>query len=91
MKLLNFQTGAFSYFGVAVSNYAASFEWLQQKTNQAYPDLDCMESYLEGLPQSLQNASALHQVASDLIRQNKTSGMNLLSDIKILPPVPRPT
>jgi 2-keto-4-pentenoate hydratase/2-oxohepta-3-ene-1,7-dioic acid hydratase in catechol pathway len=91
MKLLNFQTGAFSYFGVAAGNYVASFEWLQQKTSKAYPDLDCIESYLEGLPRSFHNASALHQAASELIRQNETSGMNLLPDVKILPPVPRPT
>lgn len=91
MKLLNFQIGGFSYFGVALKNYAISFEWLQQKTNHVFPELDSIESYLDGLPRSFDNASILHQAALDMIASNDTSGMNLLSDVKILPPVPRPT
>jgi 2-keto-4-pentenoate hydratase/2-oxohepta-3-ene-1,7-dioic acid hydratase in catechol pathway len=91
MKLLNFEIGKFSYFGVVVENYAVTFEFLQQKTNRIFSDLDSIESYLDGLPQSFDSALALLQTASEMIGKNETSGMHLLSEVKILPPIQRPT
>lgn len=90
MKLLNFETGGFSYFGLAVNNYVISLERLLQKTSRIFSNLDCIESYIDGLPRSFDNASVLHQAALEMIGKNETSGMNLLSEVKILPPVLRP-
>jgi 2-keto-4-pentenoate hydratase/2-oxohepta-3-ene-1,7-dioic acid hydratase in catechol pathway len=90
MKLLNFKTGGFSYFGVAVGKYAASFEWLCRKTNRMFPDLDSIGSYLESLPHSFNNASVLHQAATEMIGKNETSGMMPLTEVRILPPIARP-
>jgi 2-keto-4-pentenoate hydratase/2-oxohepta-3-ene-1,7-dioic acid hydratase in catechol pathway len=91
MKLLNYRIDKSSYFGLVINNYALSFEWLQQKTGRIFAELGSIESYLNGLPLSFDNASALNQAAMEMIGKNETGGMHRLTDIKILPPIARPT
>jgi len=47
-----------------INTVSSRYNWLLQKTNKAFPDLDSIESYLDGLLDSFENALSLHRAAS---------------------------
>lgn len=91
MKLLNFQIEGRALFGLVLENHAAGFGDLQRLTNDTYPHLNNIQKYLTHLPESETRAAALAQAARDLPSKVLDTIRRPLPDIKILPPVPRPT
>lgn len=90
MKLIRFKTQDRLLFGVAVGDHAASFHDVMHITGDRFPLLDDIMSYLSGLPESFAQADGLCQTARQKAAGKDFSGMHRLSDVRILPPVPRP-
>lgn len=78
-------------FGVVIDDYAISFERLQNYSDQYFPLLNNIYSYLQGLPESEQYARKLHAYAQKMIFENNVDSFFTLEKIRLLSPIPNPT
>jgi 2-keto-4-pentenoate hydratase/2-oxohepta-3-ene-1,7-dioic acid hydratase in catechol pathway len=91
MKLLNFKVNEKNYFGMVKGGLAVSFVALQSNHHTQFPDLDNIYAYLENLPQSFEHASLFKDLGTDFIKDRSVEGAYPLSEVRVLPPIPRPS
>jgi 2-keto-4-pentenoate hydratase/2-oxohepta-3-ene-1,7-dioic acid hydratase in catechol pathway len=91
MKLLNFEAEGNNHFGFVTGSYVVSFKSLQPEAEQESLTLDSVDNYLEQLPGSFNLASEISEKASSLIESGKTEQFYSLDQVRIRPPLMRPT
>ena len=75
---------------MVVDKYAVSFATLRDRANKDYRELNNIYTYLENLPESFEHAIELKDYADDLVKEGESEGIGLITNVKILPPMPRP-
>jgi len=92
LKLITFSVNnsRLEQFGTVIDNYAISFERLLEYSDQSFPLLNNIYSYLQGLPESEQFARKLHAYAQKMINKNNVDSFFTLENIQLLSPIPNP-
>jgi 2-keto-4-pentenoate hydratase/2-oxohepta-3-ene-1,7-dioic acid hydratase in catechol pathway len=92
LKLITFSVNnsELEQFGTVIDDYAISFERLQDYSDQSFPLLNNIYSYLQGLPESEQYARKLHAHAQKMVNENNVDSFFTLENIQLLSPIPNP-
>ncbi|GAA0361295.1 fumarylacetoacetate hydrolase family protein [Bacillus horti] len=92
MKLVTFSlnNSKMEQFGIVIDDYVISFERLRYHSNLFTPLLNNINSYLQGLPESEQDARKLHAHAQEMISENNIESFLKLEQVQLLSPIPNP-
>lgn len=92
MKLLRFSVPGIDEprFGVVLGDMVVSFMTLQRSLGTQFPELSNMGSYLNALPDSVNTAGEIAGIGRERLAELDPEEKFYLTQVRILPPVPRP-